>query len=105
MLADIKNDLLHLLNILESIEKIIIYTDGCESAEQFYEKNDQLNFNASLNLLANIGEIIGKVSDLLKQKYQDIPWKDIKNYRNRVVPDCVNIDMFVTFDIIEDNLP
>ena len=62
MLSDIKNDLMHLLNIIESIEKILLYSRDCIDAEAFYELNEQLNFNASLNLFSNIGENIGRLS-------------------------------------------
>ena len=58
MLTDKKNDLLYLLNILESIEKIRIYTANAQEVEVFYQLNDQLNFNASLNLLANINKSV-----------------------------------------------
>lgn len=104
MLPGIRNDLMYLLNILESIEKILLYSKDCNDAETFYELNDQLNFNASLNLFANIGENIGKVSDELKQKYPDIDWKQIRGFRNRVVHDYVNIDTFMVFDIIKNDL-
>ncbi len=50
MLAEIKNDLLYLLNLLESIEKIHIYSKKGETAEDFFYANDQLNFNATLTL-------------------------------------------------------
>lgn len=100
MLPGIKNDLMYLLNILESIEKILLYSKDCNDAETFYELNDQLNFNASLNLFANIGE----VSDELKQKYPDIDWKQIRDFRNREVHDYVNIDTFMGFDIIKNDL-
>ena len=96
---------MYLLNVLESIEKIIVYAGDISKAEAFYELNDQLNFNATLNLLANIGENVGKISDELKWKYSNIEWKTIKNFRNRVVHDYINIDTFLVFNIIKDNLP
>jgi len=104
MLPSIKNDLMFLLNILESIEKISLYSKDCPDAEAFYEMNDQLNFNASLNLFTNIGENIGKISDELKQIYTDVDWKQGKAFRNRVVHDYVNIDTFIVFDIIKNDL-
>lgn len=104
MLPGIKNDLMYLLNVIESTEKIVLYSENCSDAEAFYEMNDQLNFNASLNLFANIGENIGKISDELKQVYIDIDWKQVKDLRNRVVHDYVNIDTFTIFDIIKNNL-
>lgn len=104
MLPSIRNDLMYLLNMLESLEKILLYSKDCTDAEEFYEMNDQLNFNASLNLLTNIGENIGKISEELKQLYINIEWKQIKGFRNRVVHDYVNIDTFMVFDIIKNNL-
>lgn len=105
MLPNLKNDLLYLLNIVESIEKIAIYVQNCANAELFYEFNDQLNYNASLNLFANIGENSGKLSEELKQLYSDIEWKKMKGFRNKVVHDYINIDSFMVFDIIKNDLP
>lgn len=44
MLQSIKNNLMYLLNMLESLEKILLYSKDCTDAEEFYEMNDQLNF-------------------------------------------------------------
>ena len=104
MLPGIKNDLMYLLNLLECIEKIILYSADCTDAEAFYENNEQMNFNATLNLLANIGENIGKISEELKQIYSDVDWSQIKGFRNRVVHDYINIDTFMVFDIIRNDL-
>jgi uncharacterized protein with HEPN domain len=51
---------MYLLNILEYIGKIQKYTDEINSPEELYELNDQLNFNGSINLLANIGENVSR---------------------------------------------
>lgn len=104
MLTSNKNDLMYLLNILESLEKILLYSKECNSAEEFYEFNEQLNFNASLNLLVNIGENVAKISEELKKNYSNLEWSQIKALRNRVVHDYVNIDALMVFDIIKNNL-
>ena len=75
MLPNITNDLLHILSILESIEKLSGYKKGYSDAEEFFEAADQLPFNASLSLLVNIGETSGKTSKDLRDKHADIPWK------------------------------
>jgi uncharacterized protein with HEPN domain len=62
MLVDVKNDLMYLLNILEYIGKIQKYTEETNSPEELYEINDQMNFNGSINLLANIGENVLRIS-------------------------------------------
>jgi uncharacterized protein with HEPN domain len=105
MLADIKNDLLYLLNILEYAGKIEKYIHDIDTPEKLYEVNDQLNFNATINLLANIGENISKINDATKNEYKDIEWQQIKNFRNRIIHDYMGIDIIITFDIIKNDLP
>jgi uncharacterized protein with HEPN domain len=99
-----KNDLLYLLNILEYIGKIWKYTEETNSAEELFELNDQLNLNASLTLLANIGENVSKMSQNLKRKYSKIEWKGIKEFRNRIVHDYVGIDLAIVYEIITNDL-
>ena len=82
MLHDVKNDLFHLLNALESIGKIGVYIVDVTSAEEFLEINEQMNFNASLSLLTNIGESIGKLSDESKQDIEDSDIAGIRALRN-----------------------
>ena len=105
MLKNISNDLLYLLNILNSAEKIRFYSQDYNNPEAFYETNEQLNFNASLNLLANIGENVNKLSDELKSKYGQIEWSKIISYRHRIVHDYKSVDIFITFEIIKGRLP
>lgn len=87
MLKNIKNDLFHSLNILESLGKIKVYSKEAKTAEEFFYLNEQLNFNASLNLLANIGETTSKLSAKLRGKYPQVEWKEMKNFRNRIAHD------------------
>ncbi|AEI49236.1 hypothetical protein Runsl_2848 [Runella slithyformis DSM 19594] len=47
-------DLLPLLVILESIGKVQIYTKGFSDASVFFWADEQIRFNATLLLLANI---------------------------------------------------
>ena len=99
-----KNDLLYLMNILEYIGKIWKYTEETKDVEELYELNEQLNLNASLTLLANIGENVSKISDTLKQEYPDIAWQQIKDFRNRIVHDYTGIDLVIVFEIITKDL-
>lgn len=55
MLPTTNNDLVFLLQILESISKIKMYSNEFIDAYSFFQCNDQMNFNASLLLIANTG--------------------------------------------------
>jgi uncharacterized protein with HEPN domain len=104
MLANEKNDLLYLLNILEYIGKIWKYTEEVNDAEELFELNEQLNLNASLTLLTNIGENVSKLSTTLKQEYSNIEWQQIKDFRNRIVHDYIGIDLAIVYEIITNDL-
>lgn len=105
MLPEIKNDLLHLLNILESCEKVLLYTKEYNNAEELYNSKEQINYNASLTLLSNIGEAILKISNKLKEIYKEIEWQKIKNFRNRVVHDYEGLDIFIVYKIVKEQIP
>jgi uncharacterized protein with HEPN domain len=89
---------------LEYIGKIQKYTEKINSPEELYELNDQLNFNGSINLLANIGENVSRISNELKDEYTEIEWQQIKDFRNKIVHDYVGIDLILMYDIIKNDL-
>ncbi len=105
MLRDKCNDLLHLLTLLESLEKILVFSRQADDAESFYRLNDQLNFNAVLNLLGHVGETSGKLSDDFLQNVSGIDWEKIKGLRNRIAHDYLGLDTLKIFQIVHDEVP
>lgn len=99
-----KKNITYVLTILDSIEKIFIYTDGIETAEDFHERNDQLEFNACQALLLVIGEETKKINDDLKDEHPVIPWKLISGMRNRIAHDYRSIDPNISFDVVKNYL-
>jgi uncharacterized protein with HEPN domain len=98
-------DLLPLLVILESIGKISVYAKNFQIAQDFFMADNQVRFNASLLLLSNIGEHVGKISDETKTKYSSIPWRQVRGLRNRIAHDYTGIDYEMVFDVIRNDLP
>ena len=103
MLPNEKNDLMYLINILEYIGKIWKYTEGVNEPDELFELNEQMNLNASLTLIANIGENVSKITEKLKQEYSNIEWQKIKNFRNKIVHDYVGIDLAIIYEIITND--
>ena len=69
-------------SILEAIDRIIEYTSGVKSADDF--NNDYRNFDATMMNFVVIGEMIDKISDEFKKKHPEIEWVKIKGFRNIV---------------------
>lgn len=105
MQPHLKNDLLYLLRILESSEKIIRYTTDFNEAIEFFDHKDQMTLNACLNLLAQIGEQANKLSTTLVEKHTQPDWIKIRGMRNRIVHDYTGIDLYIVFDTIKKYIP
>src|SRR6266571_8209401 len=99
MQPHIKNDLLYLLRIIEASQKLRLYTAEFSTWEAFYDSNDQLEFNACLNQLVQIGEQAKKISKTLMDKYNHIPWPKIKGFRNRIIHEYIGIDTENVFHV------
>ena len=54
-------------SILEAIDRIIEYTSGIKSADDF--NNDYRNFDATMMNFVVIGEMVDKLSDDFKKKH------------------------------------
>lgn len=99
-----RRNLVFVLTILESIEKLYIYTADIHSANDLYEKDDQLNYNACLNLLAVVGEETKKIDALIKADFPNLRWRDVQSLRNRIVHDYRGLDVEVAYETITQHL-
>ncbi len=102
MQRQLNSDLLHLIRILECLYKLIRYSAEYKTAEEFFQANEQMPFNASLTLIAQVGEESNKLSAELKGKYTNVNWEKIYGLRNRIVHDYAGIDKFITFTIVKN---
>ena len=105
MQPHLKNDLLYLLRILESTEKIMLFSGPFDNPAEFFTANDQLEFNACLSLLTQIGEQSNKLSPMLIAKYKEVDWVKIRGLRNRIVHDYTGVDLYIIFDTIKKQVP
>ena len=74
---------LSLLSIIESIDKVELYTSDFDDGETFY--HDQKSFDATMMQFIIIGEMISKLDKEFIESNSNIPWKKIKDFRNFVL--------------------
>ena len=91
-------DNLLIQDMIDAAEKIQNYTDGF-SFEQFC--TDSKTSDAVIRNFEIIGEAANRISELLKEKYQDIEWHKIRGFRNRIVHDYIDIDYEIVWQIKE----
>jgi uncharacterized protein with HEPN domain len=97
-----KNDLLYIDHILESIEKIESYTK--DHSKRDFSKNNLVQ-DAVIRNFEIIGEASKKVSKDLKLKFPSISWKDISGMRDKLIHDYMGVDVDVLWTTIKKDLP
>lgn len=93
---------LYLTDILESGNAILEYTKGMPF-EAF--RNERKTCSAVIREFEIIGEAVGKLPEEVKQKYLDIEWQDIKDFRNLLTHEYFGVDLEIVWKVIQDDLP
>ena len=91
-----------LLSMLETVEKIIRYTSNYHSAEELYQ-NDR-DFDAAIMNFIVIGEEVGKLTDEIKSKNEQIDWQKIYSLRNIIAHHYFGINVDIVWEIIRIDL-
>jgi uncharacterized protein with HEPN domain len=90
-------------SILEAIDRIIEYTSGFKSADDF--NTDYRNFDATMMNFVVIGEMVDKLSEDFKTKNSAMEWIKIKGFRNIAAHDYFGIDAEEVWQIIRNKIP
>jgi len=97
-----KTDTLYLQHILDAIDRITRLIQG-KNEQSFV--SDEAVYNASLYLLAVIGEAVGNVSEEYKEAHQEIPWRDIKDMRNILIHEYFGVSGGMIWKTLQNRLP
>ncbi len=97
-----RNNMDWLLDILDSIEKILRYTDGM-TYQDF--AGNELVLDAVLRNFGIIGEAANNLGEDFHEVHPEIEWRLVINFRHRVVRHYFGMDDQIVWEIIEDELP
>ncbi len=96
-----KEDKVYLNHIIKSILKIETYT--IRGKAEFMES--ELIQDAVIRNLQIIGEATKKISNEIRQKEKDIPWREMAGLRDVLTHDYFGVDLKIVWNVIEKELP
>jgi uncharacterized protein with HEPN domain len=96
-----KDDKLYLVHIQECIKRIESFVGGGQ--KEFLAS--ELIQDAVIRNLEIIGEATKQISDGLKSKYSDVPWRRIAGLRDVLIHDYMGVDRGEVWGHLENHLP
>ena len=99
---NIKNDNYYLNKILSDAEFIINHT---KDLIQIEFESDEVLVDSMLFRIIQIAENSDKLSADFKGKHNELPWRDIKGMRNRIVHDYGVVDLSIIYETVSQSVP
>lgn len=97
-----RNCRLYIEDIAECIKKIKNYTKGM-SFEKFSDEDKTID--AVVRNFEIIGEATRQLPQSIKDKYSEIEWKSMIDFRNVIIHEYFGINLQIMWDIIKNELP
>ena len=98
----IRHTSLFIEDIRESIKNILVFTKGLDK-EKF--SKSKLRQSAVIRQLEIIGEASKNIPLSFKEKYAEIPWKEIAGFRDVLSHAYFGVSMDRVWNILEKDLP
>ena len=97
-----KNGKIFLTHILDSINLVEEYLKGKSKLDFLNSKQLQ---DSVIRRIEIIGEAIKNIPNDIKKNYGQIPWKEITGMRDILIHQYFGVDLDLTWQVIEKDLP
>ena len=97
-----RDDSIILQDIRASIDRILSYSRSLDY-DAFLE--DIKSQDAIIRNIEILGEAVKLLSDETRNKYPDIPWKDIAGTRDKLIHDYFGVNIDVVWSIVKNDIP
>lgn len=105
-MSDLKNkiekDINALHDILNSMQKSMEYNH--DTSFDNFITND-MKVDASIRQIEICGEATKRLSENIKSKFKDIPWKELAGIRDRIIHNYDKVDDLIIWETIKKDFP
>jgi len=91
-----------LRDMLENAQRAIQFTKGM--SYEAFAKDDKTVY-AVIRAVEIIGEAAANIPEEVRSKYPNVPWREVKGMRNKLVHQYFGINMEVVWQTIHEDLP
>ena len=97
-----KGNLIYLEHILDSLTRIEHYTEGLNETDF---NNNEMVQDAVIRKFEIIGEATKQLSNELRMKFPEIPWKDMAGMRDKLIHNYIDVDLAIVWDSVTNDVP
>ncbi len=94
------DDLTYLDHVANSFRKLLEYAENMTLAEFL---NDSKTQDACVRQLEIVGEATKHLSPSVRERFSDIPWKDMAGMRDRLIHQYIDVDLMIVWMVITEN--
>jgi uncharacterized protein with HEPN domain len=97
-----EDDITKVRHMLDFAQKAVSFNRGRKRAD--LDSNEMLAM-ATIHLVEMLGEASRFVSEVLRDRYPEIPWVQISGTHNRLAHGYIDVDLDIIWTIVRKDLP
>ncbi len=101
---DKKDDIVYLKHIFDAMLTIEEYIQGVDYGE-FMSKSKKMLHDGVVRQIEIIGEATKNLSEIIRKKYPDVPWKDMAGMRDKLIHQYFGVDLDAVWETAQNDVP